>query len=463
MNYSFFQNKFTKSAGTHGPHGHPLFGVIQDMQHDPMQFLLQCAQKYPGICKLRFLHKLAFLVDDAEAISQIALGNRKNYIRSPLYNVGQDVVGEGLFTADDSKWRRKRRNAQPAFQPKKIERMLPTISDLSKKFVDEMKTKNTAVDLSPTVSVLMQNIVVSVLFGSTVGFDNRGMSQAWRLINDEILKRWWDMSSFTQGKLRRKNPAYDDALKNLNHFVYDVIKEKRASSLEGSDLLTTLIQVKDEETGTTLSDKEIRDELITFFFAGSDTTAMTLCWALYLIDTHSHVKQQLQEEIDSLDVEEGFTLQTFSRLPYMKMVVDETLRLYPPVWSLSRLSVQDDTFKEVCIPANSMVFVSPYVTHRNSKYWPNPEQFNPERFVRKEDLTPFSYFPFGFGERTCIGAALGTYEVMISLFHIMKNLNFEVKDPASVKKWGQITLQPQNLFVHFEERTSTNSQKRVIQ
>lgn len=448
-----------------GPKGDRVMGVVRPMRNDPLQFLVESARAFPGICRLRFLHTNAFLIDDPALIAQVAVTNKKNYVRSPLYDVGRDVSGDGLFNAEGVRWRRQRKNINPGFHPKRIDAMLPRIGEICAAYVNNIESTESfrsGVDVRETMSRLMRDLVVNVLFGTNVGFDNPRITEAWAVINDEILERWWNLTKVSAALFPRRNPAFKDAMKVIDGFVYSVIQEKRKTGAEGSDLVSTFINIKDEETGLRLTDEQIRDEVVTFFLAGSDTSAMALSWALYLIGKRGDVKQKLFEEIDSYANEDITSIQKLSQYTYLRMVVDETLRLYPSVWGLSRLAVEPDKMGGYDIPAGSLMLISPYVVHRNQAHWKNPEAFDPERFAPTQKHAPFTYIPFGFGERTCIGSALALYEIMTALIYLLRRFDFELEQPEQVTCSGLITLQPNSLFVHFKPRAVFYSQRGAI-
>ncbi|MBI1881956.1 MAG: cytochrome P450, partial [Chloroflexi bacterium] len=231
--------------------------------------------------------------------------------------------------------------------------------------------------------------------------------------------------------------------------VYRLIEERRSSGKMRHDLLSMLLQARDEETGEGMSEKQLRDEIVTIFGAGRDTTALALAWTWYLLDQHPDVEHRLQAKLRAAL---GGNTPTFADLPnlaYTRQIFEEALRLYPPGWMTARLSLGEDKIGGYYIPANSEIFLSPYVTQRRPDLWDNPDAFDPDRFTPEQIARRprFAYFPFGGGPRVCIGNAFALVEAQLVIAMLAQNYRLRLFPGCQVELEALITLQPKNLWM----------------
>jgi cytochrome P450 len=241
-----------------------------------------------------------------------------------------------------------------------------------------------------------------------------------------------------------RNRRFSRALSTVDKIVYSMIEERRAGRIVADDLLSMLMEARDAETGESMSDKQLRDEVMTIFLAGHETTASSLSWALYLVSKDPNVEEKLAAEVDAALNGRTPAMEDLPNLPYTRMVIEEALRLYPPAWAFGRQAIADDEIGGYRIPANSSVLVSPWITHRHPAFWDRPQQFDPERFTAEKSAgrPRYAYFPFGGGPRQCIGNEFAMMETQLVLAMIAQQFKFRLVPGQRVEPDPSVTLRP---------------------
>jgi len=244
-----------------------------------------------------------------------------------------------------------------------------------------------------------------------------------------------------------KGPRLLRSRKRLNKVIQSIINDRRMHPIESNDLLQTLLAVQDEH-GTRMSDDQLRDEIMTLFMAGHETTANALCWTWYLLAQNPEAQQKLHRELDNVLHGVPPTLADLPRLSYTELVVKESLRLYPPAWGIGRRAIEEFELSGYRIPAGTNVFLMQWLTHRDARFFPEPERFEPERWrddpIRRGKLPRFAYFPFGGGPRVCIGAGFAMMETVLLLATIAQRYSFSLPPDANVEPFFSITLRPKD-------------------
>ncbi|MDP3767798.1 MAG: cytochrome P450, partial [Dehalococcoidia bacterium] len=252
------------------------------------------------------------------------------------------------------------------------------------------------------------------------------------------------------------NLRFRRAMRTLDDIVYGMIEARRNNGADKDDLLSMLLEARDEETGEGMSDKQLRDEVFTMFTAGHETTAAALAWTWYLLSQHPEAEGRLHNELGSVLSGRTPGLDDLQRLPYTRMVIEETLRLYPPVWSIGRMALREDTVLGYRIPAKGQVLLSSYVTHRHPEFWDEPERFDPERFApeRAASRPRYAYFPFGGGPRQCIGNEFAMMEAQLALATLAQRYRLRLVPGQVVEPEPAVTLRPRHgVMVTVEARS----------
>lgn len=358
-----------------GPRSAPLVGVLPELRRDPLAFILKMAREYGDVACYRLGPMPAFLITHPDGVRQVLQENVKNYTKDHFsYGMVRWVIGNGLLTSQGDFWLRQRRLAQPAFHRQRIGAMAENMITASQAVADSWET---AADSGQPLVIgnemmgLTLRIVSEALFGSNVAH-GAVVDQAFGELNRQTIERFRHLNVIPPVLPSSYDRRFRAALADLDKIVYAIIAERRASSEDRGDLLSMLMLTRDEDTGDTMDDRQLRDEVLTMLLAGHETTATVLSWAWALLAQHPTVAAKLHAEIDALGPR-SLTAADLPQLGYTRMVVDEVMRLYPPVYVFSRKVMHEDVIGGYRIPAGSWVDISPYATHRHPVFWEQPE------------------------------------------------------------------------------------------
>ncbi len=371
--------------------------------------------------------------------------NPRNYVKG--YDKVAVLLGNGLVMSEGSFWRRQRRLMQPAFHRRRLTGFAEAMVEETAGMLDAWEARVLAerpIDVAMEMTLLTQRIIVKTMFGADVGEDGERIARAFDTALKGIDARFVIQLWMTRLPLPA-NRRFESALSTIDEAVHRIIRERRRRGQEdGEDLLGMLMGARDEETGEGMSDRQIRDEVTTMYLAGHETTAVTLSWAWYLLSRSPEVAREVREEVRRVLGDRPPSVEDLKELAYTRAVVDETLRLYPAAWMVSRKAVGEDEIGGYPIPAGQILFVSPYVTHRREDLWPNPEGFDPLRFAPGNgDHRPrFAYFPFGGGPRLCIGNNFALSEAILVIAMTMQRYRLDLVPCRTVKAQPKGTLRP---------------------
>jgi cytochrome P450 len=444
------------------PPGRFLTGHAGEMLRDAAQFLLRAHASYGDVVRLRLGPRTAFALFHPDHIYHVLVKHRENYTKqSRGYVKLRHVLGNGLLTSEGDFWLRQRRLLQPAFAPVRLAgfaaAMVSATEEMAKSW-EPAAGLGEAIDVADEMMRLTMRIVGETLLGTDVTSEASDVGAALALVIDEVSRRIHTPWNFLERLPVASNRRYERALQRLDLAVQKIIDEHRAQPARASrsqDLLTMLMAARDEETGTQMSDKQLRDEVMTFFLAGHETTAKALTWTFYLLSQHVGVRSRLEREVETVLGSRSATAEDLPKLSYAKLVIQESMRLFPPVWAVARMTMQDDQIGDVTIPAGSPVLLSQYVTHRHRGFWDNPEGFDPDRFLpdRSEGRHPYAYFPFGAGPRICIGNHFAMLESVLILATITSRWSLNLIPGRPVIPESRVTLRPKHgLFMAPEPR-----------
>lgn len=442
-----------------GPRGHLLFGNVREFQRDKLQFVEDVARGYGDVVRYRMATMTWYQVNHPDGVQRV-MQNQHNYGKGALTSgVLGPILGEGLSTSEGELWRHQRRLMQPVFHQKSVAAFGELMTKAMLEMVERWQPQlGKTVDVAAEMSRLTQDIVVRALFGTDVGEESDTISGAITTLMEEVAYRF-EVPAYPPLKVpTKRNRRMRTALEALDRAVYRIIEERRRGA-EGDDLLSLLMSSRDEETGETMSDKQLRDEVITLFIAGHETTATALSWSLYLLARHPeaehHLREEIEEAIGSNGQARSPSVVDLPKLPYASMVIEEAMRLYPPAWITNRQSLSDDTICGYHIPAGSYLIVLPYVLHRHPDFWERPETFDPERFSPDQSSARprYSYFPFGGGPRQCIGRGMALMEAQLILATVTQRCRLRLVSELPVEPLAVATLRPRNLVMTVEQAT----------
>ena len=431
----------TSSNPIPGPRGKPVIGMIPEMMGDMLGMFMNITREHGGIVQFKLFNKPYVLVTNPDYVKHILQDHYRNYIRGRSVETGRVLLGDGLPLTDGNFWLRERRLMQPAFHRQRllgfVEKMTETIGT---RLADW--TKLNQVDMEREMSELTLTLIIQAMFSARVSHKIQDLAEAFKTASKFMLWRSQQMWAPPLWVPVPKNAAYNKALKVLNDIVYPLIADARKKP--GKDLLDMLLEARDKQTGEGMTDKQVRDEVVTIFFAGHETSAMTMTWLFYLLAQHPDVETKLRKEISAVIGDRTPTFADLPRLTYTQKVIQEVLRLYPAAYLFAREAVGDQLLDGYKIPAGTMIFITPYVTHRDATFWTDPERFDPERFNPEQIAQRPShvYFPFGEGPHVCIGNNFAMTEMQLILTMALQHFNFQLAPDQKIELLPEATLRP---------------------
>lgn len=434
-----------------GPKGNLLFGAALDFKKDPIQFILDTEHHFPGFSRFRFVYIKMVFLSDPEYVRHVLQNNNKNYKKGIEYEHLKPVLGEGLLTSEGDFWLRQRRLAQPAFHKDRIASFFSVMCNCTDQMLNEWKLKQGSIDLHAEMMHLALDIVARTLLSADVKAESNEIEHALSVSIEESYHRVKTLINFPLWLPVPRHLRYNTQRKKLDHVVNKIIEQRRKSGEKFDDLLDMLMSVEDADTNEKMSDKQLRDEVMTIFLAGHETTANALTWTFYLLARNPEVLSKLKQEINDVLKGKNPHFDDLKNMPYTLQVIHEVLRLYPPAWALGRSALTDDVIDGYPIKKGDNIFISPYVIHRSPRFWENADQFIPERFSpdKLKELHKFVYFPFGGGPRFCIGNSFAMMEMQIIIPMILQKFTIELVKNEEVIPEPLVTLRPKGgLPVH---------------
>jgi cytochrome P450 len=399
------------------------------------------------ILERRMLGRRIFVVNEPAAIKHVLIDNAANYQKTEVTRrILEPGLGKGLITSEGETWRQHRRTMAPAFDQRSIAAYTPIMTGAAAELLADWAqvADGTGIDVATAMMQVTLNIISRTMFSSDsdeiVAIMERSAGNYQARMRPNILDML-GLPNWLAGL-----PRVGIAQRTLREFdsMIDRLIENRARDLEGGpkDLLARLIAARDEQSGTSMTPQEVRDHVITIFLAGHETTAMAMTWTWFLLSQHPAEEARLHAELDAVLGGRAPTHDDLSSLTYTRMVVEESMRIYPPVHTIARQANADDTLAGLKVPKGSTVMIVPWLLHRHTKLWENPGRFDPERFSaqRSAARARFSYLPFGGGKRICIGAAFALAEATILLATIAQRYRLRLIPGHRVEPQGLITL-----------------------
>jgi cytochrome P450 len=405
-----------------------------------------------------FLWAHAYIVNDPDAIKRVLLDNGENYIKTRLARrLLEPGLGQGLLTSEGETWRRHRRVMAPSFDPRSVASYAPLMTEHTEAMLAGWDRLPDGADVmfDQAMMRLTLDIIAQTMFSSDAADVAELVATGAEHYQVEVRPTLFDLLPLPAWVPRlRSMKRAERIFSEFDLKIERMIAERRAGTIDRQDLLARLLAARDEETGGGLSAKEIRDEIITIFMAGHETTSLALTWTLYLLSQHPEIEAKLHAELAEVLGGRAPRAEDVPRLRYARMVIDETLRLYPPAHTLSREALAADELAGHRIPAGAVIYIVPWLLHRHSRLWERPERFEPERFLpeRAANRPRLAYMPFGAGQRICIGAAFAITEAVLLLATIAQRYRLLLKPGHAVEPRGLITLRPRHGMAMILER-----------
>jgi cytochrome P450 len=431
------------------PNARFFLGVLPRFRKDPAGYLLSVAQTYGDLAYMRLGPQHAYVVSHPDWIRDILVTQQGNFTKSRMLERAKVLLGDGLLTSEGDFHTRQRRLVQPAFHRDRLVRYaadMVACAERARESWTPRVERDGHLDMHLEMTRLTLAIVGRTLFSADVSSDadeiGGAMTQIFSLFDTLLLPFSDWIQKLPIPPVRRFEKARD----KLDQIVYGLIAQRRASGEDTGDLLSMLLLAQDEQDHTGMTDKQVRDEALTLLIAGHETTANALTWTWYLLSQNPEVEARMHAEIDRVLGGESPAFDDVQRLPYTTGVFAEALRLYPPAWAIGRRAKQDYSIGGYVIPAKSILLMSPWVVHRDPRWFPEPERFHPDRWrpEEAEKLPKFAFFPFGGGARVCIGERFAWAEGVLVLATIAQRWKMRLAPGHPVATQAVITLRPKH-------------------
>ena len=427
------------------------------MRHDPLGAFTSLAREYGHVLRFKGLYTSYLLTHPAD-VERVLQTNAHNYVKGRSYQKFRESTGNGLLISDGELWRRQRRLVQPAFHRRHLDAFAAVMAREAEAQVARWRpfaARGETLDAAAEMMRLTLRVVGLTMFSTDLTDEADMIGRSLDVIRAHAIRRMWQPVSIPANWPTPGNLRFRRALAEGDRVINSLIDARRTGRVENEDLLSLLIKAHDEETGAGMSDEQLRAEAVTIIGAGHETTAVTLSWLWYLLSGHREVEERLHAELERELGGRTPTMEDLPRLRYAAMVCEETMRLYPPAWALSRTALGPDAYGGYPIAAGSEALLLPYVTHRHPDFWDDPEKFDPERFDpgRAAARPRFAHFPFGGGPRQCIGQHFAMAEMLIVLAAIAQRFTLRLAPGHEVEPEASITLRPRGgLPVTLRER-----------
>jgi cytochrome P450 len=425
-----------------GPKNLPIIGSLAAFRARPIEFLCETAKEYGDLPYFRLGPYHAYLVNHPDYVRDVLVTNQGNFTKSRALQRAKILLGQGLLTSEGTFHLRQRRLVQPAFHRDRLAGYAAVMSDYAVRVRERWQAGST-LDIANEMMRLTLGVVGKTLFSADVESEAPEIGQALTTVLKMFRMLMLPFSEYLEKLPLPSIRRFEKARDRLDQTIYGLIRERRKSGEDAGDLLSMLLLAQDEEAdGAGMTDTQVRDEALTLFLAGHETTANALTWTWYLLSQNPQCEARLHAELDSVLDGRLPQMRDLPRLRYAEMVFAEAMRLYPPAWAIGRMSKEAFELGGVHIEAKSICILSPYVMQRNPRWFPDPERFDPERWTPEaRDARPkFSYFPFGGGVRVCIGERFAWMEGVLILVTLAQKWKLRMTHDQRVEPLPLITL-----------------------
>lgn len=420
---------------------HPL-GQLEQFRNDPLLFLEKMAGKDEEKVQFRFANRTIHLLMSPALVKEVLVTQSASFHKSKQFRELSLLIGDGLVTSESPLHTKQRKTIQPYFTPRHIHQYMSEMIESASSIMEDWEL-NYSRDISKDMMEVTLGVITKTMFNMDVREGHQKVGVHLETIMETATKR---IRSFLKPPLSwptAEVKQYKASIQELKGVVEEIIHQKEYHQDEKEDLLHALLHARDEE-GNSMSRSQLMDEVMTILVAGHETTANLLSWFFYALDCDKEVKRKVYEEVDRVVGTKELCSGDLSHLHYTRQALQETLRLYPPIWMFGRIAVKDVMIGDHLIKEGENILVSPYLMHRNEKYFPDPLTFDPERFpeAHSKKIEPYAYFPFGGGPRVCIGNHFALQEALIIAALYMQRFTFEMPGGQKVECHPLITLRP---------------------
>ena len=418
-------------------------GHFRSFRKNPTEFLTKLS-KLGDVSSFKVGGVQAFLINHPDLIRDLLVTNHAKFIKGRALQRAKGLLGEGLLTSEKEFHLRQRRMIQPAFHRNRINEYAKAMIEFGEKMSSEWRDGEVR-NIDKEMMRLTLWIVGKTLFSANVEDEAMEVGKAMTTIVSMFNFMLFPFSEILEKLPLPPLKKLKNARNTLDEVIYKIIDERRKSGEDTGDLLSMLLMAQDEETGNAMTDKQVRDECLTLFLAGHETTANALTWTFYLLSQNPASEAKFHAELAEILGDKPITPEDYPRLKYTEQILAESMRLFPPAWTVGRLATAEHEFGGYLIPPKSLVLASQFVMHRDARFWENAEDFQPERWEKlsiKEAGNKFIYFPFSKGIRNCIGEGFAWMEGVLLLAILGKNWKLSLAPEQKIGLQAMITLRP---------------------
>jgi cytochrome P450 len=422
-----------------GPRGLPLIGSAHEFFRDQTGFLQRTARAYGDISSFRLGPQQVILINHPDLVREVLVTRQRSFKKGRGLERARRLLGDGLLTSEGELHVRQRRLAQPAFHRDRIASYARTMVEYAARAVDRWPDGG-SIDVAEELGAIAMAITGKTLFDHDVEQEVPDVGAALTLVMDIFWRAMLPFSELLERLPLSSARRFDAARRRLDEIIYGIIRERRRSGRDHGDLLSMLLLA--QEDGAGMSDEQLRDEVLTILLAGHETTALALTWTLYLLSQHPDISGRVRREVSEAIGARPASVEDVAKLEYLRMVIAEAMRLYPPAWIVARRALEELELGGYRLPRRALVFASQYLLHRDPRFFPDPERFDPERWRPEAEATrpKFAYFPFGGGARVCVGESFAWMEAVLVLATIVQRRQWELVPGHPVDIKPSITL-----------------------
>ena len=437
------------STALPGASGWPLIGNLPEFARDPLSFLDDLKGKHGDVARFSLGRSPSVLLSHPDDVGFVLLETGKSFHKG--YQQGFStplVLGNGLVTSEGDFWRRQRKLAQPAFHAQRIGSYASTMVQFTLEMLNNWHLGQ-QLDAHAEMMHLTQRIVAQTLFGRDTSDQTAQLGAALNTIMREMDAEFTTLEGFVPGFVPTPSRArLTAAVRQIEQLIVDVTQSRRQSRDQHADLLEMLLEARDDD-GNGMTDQQLRDEIITLYIAGHETTSNTLAWTWGLLAQHPQVRARLEAELEQVLLGRAPTFDDLRALAYTNAIIKESMRVRPPVWSISRVASVDVPLREYTIPKGTEVWLAQWITHRDPRWFEDPETFRPERWLEgpeplEKRIPRHAYFPFGGGPRICIGNSFAQMEAVLLLAAIAQQFRLTLQPDAQMVPLASMTLRPKH-------------------
>jgi cytochrome P450 len=457
--------RISRRATVPGPRGHVFLGVLPELRRNPLEVFLSAARDYGDFVRLPVGPRQVTLLNRPDYIKRVLQDNHRNYRLTPFYKKLKPIFGDGLFASEGERWSHQRDVVQPAFHRMQLERLAPVMTAAAERLIERWRARaqgGEPGDVAEEMAQLTLEIVAQAMFGTDLSDEAEDASRAIRTLLETAVERTTDLTGLAEHLPTPRNRRFRRALRAMDELVYGLLDRRRREEAARRDLLSLLLDDRARQGDS--DEAPLRDEAMTMLVSGSVTTGNALTWTWYVLARFPEVERRLREEVSAVLRGRTPGAADLANLDYTRMVIQETLRLFPPTWRLARTAIGRDDIGGHAIARNSIGVFSPYLVHRHADFWDEPEAFRPERFAPENSIARprYAYIPFGGGPRACVGSQFAMMEMQLVVAAVAQAFHLRLAPGYAVEPEPVATLRPRHgLMMRLEECTTRGEASRA--